>query len=1360
LPEMIERVFTTADSISEPHKFTSALMCMSSVVATLVAGKHDGENIKTQIIPLLFSVLPGIDSNDIKKTTVTMQFLTSICILIPFVDCSKAFFHYENLSEEESLICEQTSQLEDFILQYLDRIFIVIENSGSENIRMDHVSLEDNKSKLESIVELFIQNSTHAILSQCSDEILNSASKKMIDYIKNNALEPHVAGTAISSLCRVFARINGKKLYSELIPHLIEIINNHFDDDVHDIEKQNDDFLYYVTILSSILKGDPIEIQSYIDDLILVIDKLLKCKCKNTKKIAVSMITNLLIILSVMQTNDVKTTPAAFNEPLQNFLPIRHWCNRMKKNEKFEWFVPGENERKLCEKIIHYYLRPIIGKFNKFIDGEESMSKDDILLNLQLINGIIKCNNFLPKLKGESINFIVSSTKIEPFELNLGFNNLEINMPDGSNVRCALVDLLSKLQEKLLRDCEDDINSLKQLLDVWDRLCLRLHSNSLNYESQMKNYQFLKQYQEYKLCKSRRDIRAVVATRVIIQQDLRDEIFLSAFTIHHKKVMENFLKLSTSRYATIRSIAQSKMFKMFVIFPFSYKCILDDILSFLNLNPVEHHEAFKGALFLIGSNRRNRLMLRPDWESIKKIWLAFIKTKLSEKLSVLRLIDSIADGINNEFQTITTELFIDDDVANFGANLVNDKSVLPSNYLEVGKKQLAELSAQNKNHYHSLIDEILEYSHQNTLHWRYQLICSTFINILMHPVSKYTPNVTHKFVANLIHDSIEERNLALKICKTILSQQKREHIKVQIDPLKDSKDATIRVLSPGLRDDNQWMQYDVKKVPQNQTEWDEPKYLYKNNGFFGWTPIVSAYAPYAAQPKLDRAYDELSEHEKYFYDFFNDSESMRKLVEFWSMEEKKGKEHFHRSRFWLIKQIFNVFGDVFLDNFINYINLLLTNERKESSHRCAAEFIAGILRGAKHWPYEKTRIMYEKLLPVIKLALDNISTESQVIWGCAFATSVETMDPYKQFYLHEALLENPINSINSFNDCSRLYCLQGIFNQHSWRMRSVAFRLNDYLDSSLNHPFQNVRERVSSTLINIYEGDLNFINCKSKNFSPQITELFERKKQDLSLIGDIGNCFNFKMKRLSNYHFIVSATEPGSPTESAVRLFKSLAQFISGLLNRCTNGNEPIYFEFLSIGVGLEKSEYDVELAEICSVMSALISQALTKPEYMTHCLSKIEEISYNKKWSVRLSIVDILQVFVFHNMTIVLSKLEWIERVESIVLRLLEDTVLEVRVKAAQVLGGLIHCSFLPQYERLIAIFKKKCKAKMHRGGEENGTRTNEYIRNRHSGILGLCAFITAFPYTVPDFVPNIFEFISNHLNDPQPIPVRVNNI
>ena len=67
------------------------------------------------------STLPGIDPNDVLKSMKALQLISLYCTLVPFVDCSQAGQYYKDLTEEEELICSQTAQLEDFVVEFLDR---------------------------------------------------------------------------------------------------------------------------------------------------------------------------------------------------------------------------------------------------------------------------------------------------------------------------------------------------------------------------------------------------------------------------------------------------------------------------------------------------------------------------------------------------------------------------------------------------------------------------------------------------------------------------------------------------------------------------------------------------------------------------------------------------------------------------------------------------------------------------------------------------------------------------------------------------------------------------------------------------------------------------------------------------------------------------------------------------------------------------------------------------------------------------------------------------------------------------------------------------------------------------------------
>ena len=47
-----------------------------------------------------------------------------------------------------------------------------------------------------------------------------------------------------------------------------------------------------------------------------------------------------------------------------------------------------------------------------------------------------------------------------------------------------------------------------------------------------------------------------------------------------------------------------------------------------------------------------------------------------------------------------------------------------------------------------------------------------------------------------------------------------------------------------------------------------------------------------------------------------------------------------------------------------------------------------------------------------------------------------------------------------------------------------------------------------------------------------------------------------------------------------------------------------------------------------------------------------------------------------------------------------------------------------------------------------------------RHAGIIGLCAFVNAYPYDVPEFIPDVLMFLSGYVHEVQPITVRIHNI
>lgn len=829
-----------------------------------------------------------------------------------------------------------------------------------------------------------------------------SATRKLVEFVKTHLFEPRVSAHLVASLVRVFCRVAGAEMRKQFVPYLITTIHSYINDhdDIAEIDKQSDELLYYIILLTSIARGDPIEILQFVDDLIPIIDRISKFKCKLTNRYSNAMLMNILSNVSTLQTIDVRSCPESFEKPLNEFLPVRHWG--YKSELPIKWYVPDESGRKCCEMLIHRYLLPILEQFEKYCNDEISLTRDEVLRDTSTVLALLKCANFLPNWTDEPlVNF--SGSIGEQFQINirLGFEDKTIHMPDGSNVRKQIIKTFTRLQEKVLRESEDDIKSLKAIILLWERVHQRKH-HATPFDTQLKSFKNLKIFQEFNLTKRRRDIRAIMATRVLMQQDCRDELTPPSFTETHKIVICNLLKLSTAHYSVVRAPAQMRLFSMFNIYQFSYKCVLDDIANYLALDSNQNHESFKGILFVIGGTRRGRLIVRNNLEAVRKIWLALLKTNLSEKPSVVRLLDMIVEAIKSEFPTLAIELHVPDICIDVALQLATDKSIVTANDIVQGKEILEKRNAQNLQIYHDILDSILEITHNNSLHWRYGLIASNMITNLVHPFVNYPPDIIRYSVHNLINESIEERKIAVQIVRYVLKQQKREHIKLQIDPFEIAGvPKTNGKLKPGIRDDNRWLLYDIKTVPRNQIQWDEAKYSHKTEGFFGWSSSFSIYAPSEQQPNIDRTREEMTVPEQIVFDFFSVESNFDKLIAFWSLEEKKGKEKFNRSRAFLIKGLVSMFGEAFTDVLCGHIQRLIDIKDAESNHRCAAELMAGLMRGLKHWPFDKTERVYAKMQPLIRSALSNITVETDVFWGTCFATAAENFDPRRQYWLHE-----------------------------------------------------------------------------------------------------------------------------------------------------------------------------------------------------------------------------------------------------------------------------------------------------------------------------------------------------------------------
>jgi proteasome activator subunit 4 len=85
--------------MTEPHRFTAIMTCLTRIARQIVQQTPSYSQGQIYVLSLLMSVLPGIDLNDMDKTSVTFDFLNTILMVITCVDCSSAVNTRNDLTE-------------------------------------------------------------------------------------------------------------------------------------------------------------------------------------------------------------------------------------------------------------------------------------------------------------------------------------------------------------------------------------------------------------------------------------------------------------------------------------------------------------------------------------------------------------------------------------------------------------------------------------------------------------------------------------------------------------------------------------------------------------------------------------------------------------------------------------------------------------------------------------------------------------------------------------------------------------------------------------------------------------------------------------------------------------------------------------------------------------------------------------------------------------------------------------------------------------------------------------------------------------------------------------------------------------
>ncbi|KAF7789227.1 hypothetical protein EIP86_000168 [Pleurotus ostreatoroseus] len=451
----------------------------------------------------------------------------------------------------------------------------------------------------------------------------------------------------------------------------------------------------------------------------------------------------------------------------------------------------------------------------------------------------------------------------------------------------------------------------------------------------------------------------------------------------------------------------------------------------------------------------------------------------------------------------------------------------------------------------------------------------------------------------------------------------------------------------------------------------------------------------------------------------------------------------------------------------------LLGDNDKNKQRGAAELLAGLISGSKHWPTEKQKKLWEWFKPYIPKAFEHSNNDLVSIWTSFLEHTFFNKDPRRVQPLVDYLIEEfntvDFNAESTFDVVKVLCFFRAFYEELNWKFSA-------WTDEVLRRCWPEIASEHDDVLAYISE-IMAFCGkiMRRPNFSTPLVEDVVYECRTVSLDMDImhvrGSYHQGRVTELVK-RFKIWREErlPG------VRAFQSTYDRVGILVCRWlfqtihdTNATSafdyllplmPELFRFTEINDNDDLAQRaKILLNRMCGVMPP-------RPLLYPVLDSFFSAIQTSPSWRVRLKILPLVQVYYFRQGPCI-TEGKVIEMLE-VICRCLDDEVVEVREMAATTLSGILRVSprrsvinlkaRSPLYSRPSPSDRFVRLAKSSTLPDRQAPHYASALRQRHAAILGICALVESYPYTVERWMPELLtNVLAEHTYDPIPISSTV---
>ncbi|TFK23084.1 ARM repeat-containing protein [Coprinopsis marcescibilis] len=1400
MPELLERAYGGLEVVNETHRTTGVLSTLAGVARPLVT-----ESIwlggQKHLVPLLELCIPGIDLNDPTKTIYATMFIANAVQHVKIGDLSASYgggafsgdtaedrmdldehvdVYPEDLSvvalsreEERSLTRDSTSSFADWVVSLFRRVFALYENLPEEGGKRNVTGGKSEESVLKSIKGMLDMVCLHL-----SEPLFDLILKLVFDYATTNAKSNSVR--AIGQVISCLAKAEPDKTVAKFLPFCAAQIEEELRHGASNVRTTSshaaipsDTTLHWnLSILRGCLGYAGAALLKHKHEILRLTRMLVELtKTERGYMSSGRLITRVLSTLSsVYPLRGRFINEDEWNDPILDRSHSLYWGKLCEPGDvKIDWHVPSAEELDFIVEILETVEKPALDLVESLLSTTstwDNVSRNDFCRYLHAARAVWIGLPTIIKIRTPPMTNPLIISEFEDPEMVV--STLEFNscfaLEDPSDPRYQKVAAYrERFGQIVLRaastlrqnngDGEDHIDAITYVTRSIDTYLTSYGINSSEYETLRKAFRQAREMNRQWM-RQKDNSRLIFVRRAHLYHFSR--VRMNTMYRHRTELDDQLLleltELSLSPYTRIRRQAQSTLLSATQRFVRSTRLLLPTVLNALTKG--NDPDRMKGALYIL-LNKPLASYTISDFEFHKPYLLAMLECQHEEKPSIQKLVSQVVhEGLHyiNE-ENISTHAY-DLETPDVSKALEDLRSEFSDSFID----QPLLASAVAKSHHrvvkrHELwkdtVSAILEVALRTTTHWRYTNIALQYLTCLLGRDLPVSAEVARFLMMQTTSPQPAIRAQAVKaLSRAFYDVKIRTYSKTKDERWSESWSSpykrTIDVDNPTIIIDklrspvtSSSSEFFIDKIPTGFLSWAKTLVVYNlpdNVPNFEWDA--------ASSEALETIRAMVSEPE-----YFN------QLAGLWCQESEKNLSSLdlRADNVFYIKSLIKIFGASILSGILDVVEPLIGDPDK-FKQRGGAEMILGILRGFKNWKTSDSDRVWNWITSRFDQFFAQIKPDTISFWEQIFHSQLNGRDLRRNKPMVDWISALPMEfSGYSAFDMAKSLSLHGILLSSSDFTFRDPDKYIDLLFSNTDTDYAELRQHLCNQLYIIMRNLWKPWHPSTEALLSACTETGDPLQIRRAIYMDRITDIIAKLPKMREERL-----PPPRVTQSEydkvglavlqwiwVSAYGSPAHLVIPYV-------VPLLPEILRMSELSDSPDLQAYSSGVLYVLSALTPLS----DYVQPILDKfVTSIESSTSWRTRIHGLPALAIFLYRNL-LNLSQDE-VERVLKVLLACLSDENVEVREMASKVLSSVVRTSqrqsIIPLKNRFVSLARKTT---LPSRSHPDYAKT---IRTLHSAILGLCALIESFPYSVEPWMPPLTEVLAPHATDPPPISTTI---